>query len=65
MERSSNVYSFLVRAYNLQILRIEQGSTPGSIKAYAKFLFVAIANVKRCTLSLLVLLPITVNSFDH
>jgi hypothetical protein len=28
MEKSSIVYSFLVRAHNLQILRIEQGSTP-------------------------------------
>jgi hypothetical protein len=28
MENSSIVYSFLVRAHNLQILRIEQGSTP-------------------------------------
>jgi hypothetical protein len=28
VEKSSIVYLFLVRAYNLQILRIEQGSTP-------------------------------------
>jgi hypothetical protein len=28
MEKPSIVYSFLVRAHNLQILRIEQGSTP-------------------------------------
>jgi hypothetical protein len=28
VEKSSIVYSFLVRAPNLQILRIEQGSTP-------------------------------------
>jgi hypothetical protein len=28
VEKSSIVYSFLVRAHNLQILRIEQGSTP-------------------------------------
>jgi hypothetical protein len=28
MEKSSIVYSFLVRAHNLQLLRIEQGSTP-------------------------------------
>jgi hypothetical protein len=38
---------------------------PGSIEAYAKLLFVAIANVQRCTLSLLILFPITVNSFDR
>jgi hypothetical protein len=28
VEKSSIVYSFLVRAHNLHILRIEQGSTP-------------------------------------
>jgi hypothetical protein len=28
VEKSSIVYLFLVRAHNLQILRIEQGSTP-------------------------------------
>jgi hypothetical protein len=28
VEKSSIMYSFLVRAHNLQILRIEQGSTP-------------------------------------
>jgi hypothetical protein len=38
---------------------------PGSIEASAKLLFVAIANVKRCTLSFLVLLPITINSLDR
>jgi hypothetical protein len=37
----------------------------GSIETFAKLLFVAIVNVKRCTLSFLVLLPITVNSLDH
>jgi hypothetical protein len=28
VEKSSIVYSFLVRAHNLQVLRIEQGRTP-------------------------------------
>jgi uncharacterized Tic20 family protein len=28
MEKSSIVYSFLVRALNLQILKVKQGSTP-------------------------------------
>jgi archaellum component FlaF (FlaF/FlaG flagellin family) len=28
VEKSSIMHSFLVRAHNLQILRIEQGSTP-------------------------------------
>jgi hypothetical protein len=52
MEKSSIVYSFLVRAHNLQILRIEQGSTPRiDPSIFATLLFVAIANTKRCTLS--------------
>jgi hypothetical protein len=33
LEKPSIVYSFLVRALNLQILKIKQGSTPGSIEA--------------------------------
>jgi hypothetical protein len=37
----------------------------GSIEAFAKLLFVTIANVKRSTLSLLILLPITTNSLDR
>jgi hypothetical protein len=37
---------------------------PGSIEAIAKLLSVAIVNVECCTLSFLVLLPITVNSLD-
>jgi hypothetical protein len=37
----------------------------GTIETFAKLLFVAIVNIKRCTLSFLVLLPITVNSLDH
>jgi hypothetical protein len=46
------VYSFLVRAHNLQILEIEQGSTPRIERSiFAMLLFVAIANTKRCTLS--------------
>jgi hypothetical protein len=52
MEESSIVYSSLVRARNLQILRIEQGSTPRIDQSFlATLLFIAIANVKRCTLS--------------
>jgi hypothetical protein len=52
MEKSSIVHSFLVRAHNLQILRIEQGSTPRIDRSiFATLLFVAIANTKRCTLS--------------
>jgi hypothetical protein len=52
MERSSIVYSFLVRAHNLQILRIEQGSTPRIDRSiFAALLFVAFASTKRCTLS--------------
>jgi hypothetical protein len=52
MEKSSIVHSFLVRAHNLQILRIEQRSTPRIDQSiFATLLFVAIANTKRCTLS--------------
>jgi hypothetical protein len=52
MEESSIVHSFLVHAHNLQILRIEQGSTPRIGRSiFATLLFVAIANTKRCTLS--------------
>jgi hypothetical protein len=52
MEKSSIVYSFLVRAHNLQILRIEQGSTPRINRSIlATLLFDAIANIKRITLS--------------
>jgi hypothetical protein len=41
-----------IRIHNLQILRIERGSTPGSIEAFwLRFSLIAIANVKRCTLS--------------
>jgi hypothetical protein len=63
--KSSIVYSFLFPAHNLQILRIKQGSTPGSIEAFAKLLFVAIANVKRCALSFSRFSPITINSFNR
>jgi hypothetical protein len=49
---SSIVYSFLVHAHNLQILRIEQGSTPRIDRSFlATLLLVAIASVKRGTLS--------------
>jgi hypothetical protein len=52
VEKSSIVCSFLVRAPNLQIFRIEQGSTPRIDRGFAKILFVAIASVKRSALSL-------------
>jgi hypothetical protein len=52
MEKSSIVYSFLVRTYNLQILRIERGSMPKIYRSVlATLLCVAIANIKRSTLS--------------
>jgi hypothetical protein len=41
-----------------------KGVHPGSTEAFAKLLFVVIVNMKRCTLSFLVLLPITINSLD-
>jgi hypothetical protein len=50
MEKSSIVYSFLVRAHSLQILRIEQGSTPRIDRSIlATLLFDAITSVKRST----------------
>jgi hypothetical protein len=52
VEKSSVVYLFWVRAHNLQILRIEQGSTPRIYRSiFSTLLFVAIANAKCCTLS--------------
>jgi hypothetical protein len=52
VEKSSFVYSFLVRAHNCQILRIEQESTPRIDQSFlATLLFVAIANIECCTLS--------------
>jgi hypothetical protein len=66
VEKSPIVYSFLVRAHNLQILRIKQGSTPMiDWSIFATLLFVAIANIKRSTLSILVLLPMTVDYLDR
>jgi hypothetical protein len=66
MKKSSTVYSFLVRAHNLQILRSEQGSTPRIDQSFlATLLFVAIANIKRCTLRFLFLLPIAISSLDR
>jgi hypothetical protein len=48
VEKSSVVYSCLVRAHNLQILRIKQGSTPRINRSFlVTLLFVAIVNVKR------------------
>jgi hypothetical protein len=48
VEKSSIMYSILVRTYNLQILKIEQGSTPRIDRNFLSTLhFVAIANVKR------------------
>jgi hypothetical protein len=51
MKKSSTVYSFLVRAHNLQILRIEQGSKPRINRSFlAMLLLAAIANAKAlCT----------------
>jgi hypothetical protein len=50
VEKSSIVYSFLVRAHNLQILIIERGSTPRIDRSIlATLLFDAITSVKRST----------------
>jgi hypothetical protein len=50
MEKSSIVYSFLVRAHSLQVLIIERRSTPRTDRSIlATFLFDAITRVKRST----------------
>jgi hypothetical protein len=50
MEKSSIVYSFLVRAHSLQVLRIERRSTPRINRSILDtFLFDAITSVKRST----------------
>jgi hypothetical protein len=52
MEKSSIVYSFLVRAHNLQILGIKRGSTPRIDRSIlATLLFDAITRVRRSTLN--------------
>jgi hypothetical protein len=51
VEKSSIMYSFLVRAHNLQSSESSKEVRPRSIEAFAKILFAAIAGVKRCTLS--------------
>jgi hypothetical protein len=50
MEKSSIVYSFLVRAHSLQVLRIKRRSTPRIDRSIlATFLFDAITSVKHST----------------
>jgi hypothetical protein len=53
VKKSSIVYSFLVRAHNLQILKIKRGSTPRVDRSVlATLLFDAITSVKRSPPSL-------------
>jgi hypothetical protein len=53
VKKSSIVHSFLVRAHNLQILRIKRGSTPRIDRSIlATLLFDAITSVRRSTLNL-------------
>jgi hypothetical protein len=52
LERLSIVQSFLVRALNLQVLKIKRGSTPRIDRSsFATLLCVVILNTKRCTQS--------------
>jgi hypothetical protein len=65
VEKSSIAFSSRSVSITFESSEASKEVPPGSIEAFAKLLFVAIANVKRCTLSFLVLLPITVNSLDR
>jgi hypothetical protein len=62
VENSSIAFSSRSISITIESSEASKDVHPGSVEAFAKILFVAIANVKRCTLSFLVLLPITVNS---
>jgi hypothetical protein len=65
VENSSIAFSSRSISITLESSEASKDVHPGSVEAFAKILFVAIANVKRCTLSFLVLLPITVNSLGR
>jgi hypothetical protein len=65
VEKSSIAFSSRSVSITFESSEASKEAHPGSIEAFAKLLIVAIANVKRCTLSFLVLLPITVNSLDR
>jgi hypothetical protein len=65
VEKSSIAFSSRSVSITFESSEASKEVPPGSIDAFAKLLFVAIVNVKCCTLSFLVLLPITVNSLDR
>jgi hypothetical protein len=66
MEKSSMVYSFLVCALNLQILRIEQGSTPRIDRSFTLRSSVLLSQAWSVVhWVFLVLLPITVDYLDR
>jgi hypothetical protein len=46
--KSTIVYPSVIRAHTLPILRIEKGANPGSMKAFAKILLVAIMSLECC-----------------
>jgi hypothetical protein len=64
VEKSSITFSSRSISITFKSSEASKEVHPGSIEAFAKLLFVAIANVKHCTLSFLDLLPITINSLD-
>jgi hypothetical protein len=64
VEKSSIAFSSRSVSITFKSSESSKEVHPGSTEAFVKLLFVAIANVKCCTLSFLVLLPITINSLD-
>jgi hypothetical protein len=62
VEKSSIVFSSRFVSITFESSEASKEVHPGLIEAFANLLLFAIANVKRCTLGFLVLLPIMVNS---
>jgi hypothetical protein len=66
MEKSSIVYSSLVRALNLQILKIKQGSTPRIDRSFMLCSSVLLSQTQSVVhWAFLVLLPVTVDYLDR
>jgi hypothetical protein len=66
MEKSSIVHSFLVRAHNLQILRIEQGSMPRIDRSNLLHFSLLLSQTQSVVhWAFLVLLPITIDYLDR
>jgi hypothetical protein len=65
MEKSSIAFSSRSVSITFESSEVSKEVPPGSIEAFYKLLFVAITYVECCTLSILVFIPITVNSLDR